>query len=163
MCPVQSFYSIYACLFFENSSLLVVHIMCYVSFTGSTDISWLVYFCNTQVRSLWVTGNSYVYRSLTYTPCTMQTEMLLCSLLNKSELLMAIVLLVFLLKCLWVLSELGSPDCCSLDLTSDLLCVIFPPNTDGALLAGNRVVSNPIRIICLLYKLLTVLKSFTTH
>ena len=59
--------------------------------------------------------------------------------------------------------KLGSPDCCSLDLTSDLLCVIFPPNTDGALLAGNRAVSNPVRSICLLYKLLTVVKSFTAH
>ena len=59
--------------------------------------------------------------------------------------------------------ELGSPDCGSLDLTSDLLCVIFPPNTDGALLTGNRAVSNLVCIICLLYKLLTVLKSFTAH
>ena len=58
--------------------------------------------------------------------------------------------------------ELRSPDCCSLDLTSDLLCLIFPPNTDGALLAGNRAVSNPVRIICLLYKLLTVTISLLT-
>jgi len=43
--------------------------------------------------------------------------------------------------------ELGSPVCCPLDLTSDLLCVIFLPNTDGALLAGNRAVSNPVRIM----------------
>ena len=31
----------------------------------------------------------------------------------------------------------------SLDLTSDLLCIIFPSNTDGALIAG--VTGNPIR------------------
>ena len=54
--------------------------------------------------------------------------MLLCSLLNKSELLMAIVLLVFLLKCLWVLIYYVTSTC-----IYDIYITPYPQQQKGSL------------------------------